>query len=316
MESKAQLFALIAPVFFIVAVGWMARRLRWLTPEADDSLLRLVINILYPCLIFHSVLGNPALRNSSNVIFPPLVGFFTIALGFGLGYLAGRALGLESGRGLRTFAFAVGVFNYGYIPIPLVQDLFGKGTLGVLFVHNMGCEAAIWTIGILLLAGGNNRGGWKKLINPPVISIIVALTANGLGFGNHLPSVVTNVLSLLGACAIPVGLLLIGATVEGCLEDLKTLAHPRVMTGAALMRLGVLPVLFLLLARFAPVSPELKRIMVIQAAMPAGVMPIVIARHYQGNPLTAVQVIVATTLVGLFTIPVWIHAGFWFVGVH
>jgi hypothetical protein len=29
------------------------------------------------------------------------------------------------GSGLRTFAFSVGIFNYGYMAIPLVEALFG-----------------------------------------------------------------------------------------------------------------------------------------------------------------------------------------------
>jgi predicted permease len=54
---------------------------------------------------------------------------------------------------------------------------------------------------------------------------------------------------------------------------------------------------------------------VIEAAMPAGILPIVIARHYGGQPLTAVQVVVATTVVGLLVIPLWLRVGLAWVGV-
>jgi predicted permease len=60
---------------------------------------------------------------------------------------------------------------------------------------------------------------------------------------------------------------------------------------------------------------ELKRVIVIEAAMPAGILPIVIARHYGGQPLTAVQVVVATTVVGLLVIPLWLRVGLAWVGV-
>jgi predicted permease len=71
----------------------------------------------------------------------------------------------------------------------------------------------------------------------------------------------------------------------------------------------VLPVLFLLLAKFIPVPDDLKRVMIVQAAMPAGILPLVIAKHYGGRPLTAVQVVMGTSVLGLFLIPLWLRLG-------
>ena len=89
----------------------------------------------------------------------------------------------------------------------------------------------------------------------------------------------------------------------------------RVTLASIFLRLGLLPVAFLLLAKFLPCPVELKRVIVIEAAMPAGILPIVIARHYGGQPLTAVQVVVATTVVGLLVIPLWLRVGLAWVGV-
>jgi predicted permease len=49
--------------------------------------------------------------------------------------------------------------------------------------------------------------------------------------------------------------------------------------------------------------------------MPAGVVPILIARYFGGQPLTAVQIVLATTAVGIFTCPLWIQAGLAFAGI-
>jgi predicted permease len=38
-------------------------------------------------------------------------------------------------------------------------------------------------------------------------------------------------------------------------------------------------------------------------------VPIIIARVYGGQPLTAVQMVLVTTALGLFTIPAWISVG-------
>jgi hypothetical protein len=68
-------------------------------------------------------------------------------------------------------------------------------------------------------------------------------------------------------------------------------------------------------AKFLPASPELKRVIVLEAAMPAAVFPIVMARHYAGDPATAMRVVIGTTVVGLMTIPLWIRFGMQFLGL-
>ena len=81
------------------------------------------------------------------------------------------------------------------------------------------------------------------------------------------------------------------------------------------MRLGVLPAFMLLIAYFLPVSKELKEVLVVQAAMPAAVFPIVLARHYGGDSLTAVRIVIGTSLVGFITIPFWLRIGMKAVGL-
>jgi predicted permease len=315
MMSYWELLELILPVFAIVAIGVALRRAQWLTAAADESLLKLVVNFLYPCLIFESVAGNAALHDPRNLLWAPLAGFFTIALGIGAAFYAGRALGLVRGTGLRTFAFVVGIYNYGYIPIPLMAGLFGRESLGVLMVHNVGCEAALWTVGIVVLAGVPLREGWRRLASPPVFSLLLALAANLSSLSPHIPAVVVSVVHLCAASAIPLGLLLIGATMENfVLEKPRELFEARTTLGACLLRQGLLPVVFLLLAKFLPCTPDLRRVLVVQAAMPAGILPIVLVKHYGGRPLTAVQVVAGTTALGVLVIPLWLRFGLAWVG--
>jgi malate permease and related proteins len=309
MPSYWELLLLIVPVFALIALGSGARKVGWLSEEADTSLLKLVVNLLYPCLIFENVLGNEALLDPSNVVLAPLVGYFTMSAGIIAALYAGRLLGLERGKGLRTFGYSVGIYNYGYIPIPLMTALFGQESIGVLLVHNVGCEAAIWTVGILVLSGGSLRQGWRKLINPPLLTLIAGLLGNLIHLDAILPTPIRTVIAMLGACAIPLGLLLIGGTLMEYLGRPSQLVSPRVTSGACLLRLALFPAGFLLLAWVLPASVELKRVIIVQAAMPAGILPIVIAKHYGGQPLTAVQVVLGTTAVGLIAIPWWLGLG-------
>jgi malate permease and related proteins len=306
------LLAVLTPVTFMVAAGCFARWRGILTPEAEGSLLKLVINVLFPCLVVYSVLGNDALRQVDNLVLPPLVGFVTMLLGIAAGYSAARLVGLKRGAGLRTFAFAVGIYNYGYIPIPIVQQLFPEETLGVLFVHNLGCDLAVWTVGVIVVAGASWREGWRRAINPPAIAIVCTVVLNALGLGENLPRLFAALIEgcrLLGICAVPLGLVVVGSTLYDFLREPRQLWDARVVSTSVLLRLAALPWVFLIAAKWLPLSVELKQVMIVEAAMPAGMSSLLIARLYGGRPLTAAQVIVGTTVAALFVIPWWIDFG-------
>lgn len=313
VDEILHLLAILAPIFALIGIGAVLRRVGWLTPEADSSLLRLGVNILFPCLIFQSVMGNAALRDPRNLVWPPLLGFASMAVGWLAAWWTGRALGLERGGGLRSFAYSTGFYNYSYVPIFIIGALYGPGTLGVLFVFTTGNEFAAWTVGVLLLAGGTFRDNWRKALNPPVFALVGAVALNC--FHLEVPAIIQRTVTSLGGAAVPLGLLLIGAFLEEHLRNPRALIGPRVALGSVALRLGVLPVVFLAAAKWLPLSPELRQVMIVQAAMPAGVFPIVLVKHYGGQPLTAAQVVVSTTLVSIPVIPLWMKFGAWWVGL-
>ena len=315
MNEFSTVLSAVLPVFGLMIVGLGLRKFNWLTEDADNSLLRINVNVLLPCLIFDSALGNPALSQLQNLLLAPAFGYATVALGIGLALVSGALLGLRERSAARTFAVCVGIYNYGYIPLPLALLLFDKATAGVLFLVMMGVEAALWTLGVWTFTGGSLGQSWRRIINAPLIAIVLALVLNSLGLNAHLPTPLITGVHWLGQCAIPMALMLIGAMVADHLHEFHSKSGWRVIGAAVLLRLGVLPVVFLLAARFLPASMELKRVMVLEAAMPAAVFPIVMARHYGGDPATAMRVVIGTSVVGLATIPLWIRLGMKFVGL-
>jgi len=165
------------------------------------------------------------------------------------------------------------------------------------------------------LTGASGERDWKQIINAPLVAIVLALVLNWAGMNSYLPKPVLTGIHLLGQCAVPMALILIGAVVGDHLHEFHSTSGWRVIGAAVLLRIGFLPVLFLLLAKFLPASVELKRVIVLQAAMPSAVFPIIMSRHYAGDLPTALRVIIGTSVVGLITIPIWIRLGLHWVGV-
>jgi hypothetical protein len=320
MHGFWEVLSAVLPVFCLTGIGVLLRQVRWLTSEADQSFIRVVVNVLVPCLILDKVVGNPALRDLRNLIVPPLFGFGGICAGLAVAWVLRRFSGAVTEPEQRTFAAVTGFQNYGYVPQPIIEQLYPGGTLGVLFLHNLGVDTGMWTLGLVAL-GHAGLSEWRKLINAPILAVFAAVALNFIVVAPWFPAglltafrFVGTTNQLLGACAFPLAIVLIGATMAETVGELRGGAGMRLMFLSVVVRCGILPVLMLTAARFIPCSPELKRVLIVEAAMPAAVFPIVMARHYGGDVLTAVRVVVATSAVGLVSIPIWIQVGIWWLG--
>jgi len=76
-------------------------------------------------------------------------------------------------------------------------------------LFNLGVEVAIWTVGILVLT--SSAFDWKKILNPPAISVILGLFLQALGGKEIFPLFLWETLSMIAYCSIPIALLAIGA---------------------------------------------------------------------------------------------------------
>jgi predicted permease len=142
-----------------------------------------------------------------------------------------------------------------------------------------------------------------------------------MGWHQSIPTFLTSPIKLLAQATIPMGLIMVGAT----MADQLALARTQLLNGwqaavaAVGLRMLILPVLFIVAARFLPDEIrhiqmlELKRVMIVQAAMPCAVFPIVLAKHYGGDTAVALRVVFATSLVAIFSIPNVISEGLAFV---
>jgi predicted permease len=195
-----------------------------------------------------------------------------------------------------------------------VDSLFGESAVGVLFVFNVGTLLAMWSLGVILLHG-DLRTAWKKALNAPFLAVVVALIVNFTRLHLHIPGLVTKTVEMLGLCGIPMSILLIGAMMKDHFAECEFRSSFRVCWVSVALRIGLLPVVMIALARWLPCSTELKQVLLVQAAMPSAIFPVLIARLYGGNPVIATQVAIVTTLVSLGTIPLWLRGGAAFVGL-
>lgn len=314
MPSYVTILSATLPVFMVMGIGFLFHKRRWLNEEVEVGVMKLGLSLLFPCYIVSVIPGNPALTTVSSAVWAIGIGFVIILCGFGIAWLAATLGGIKKGQGLRTFTIASGIQNYGFVALPIIIEIFpdNPGPKGLVFVHGVGVEIAMWTVGLAILRG---KADYRSIINGPFIAVVTGLFLNYSGLYRYVPEIVTTVLEMLGACAIPMAIFMIGATIGRYFERDILIDAARVSLLSVLVRLGLSMLLILCLVKFLPLPGDLKRLLVVQAAMPAAIFPIVLSRLYGGQPQVAIQVVVATSVVGMITAPLVIAWGLGWVNL-
>lgn len=308
----------VAGVLLVMVAGAAAVWFGWLDRHADRSLASIIANVFFPAYFISKIAVGPPLGSVNEIWYPPVIGFLTTCLGFLIAWLAIRAIGpffgIDSPIVQRTFALTTGIANYGYIPLPLAEQFF-PDAFNPLLIHNIGVDIALWSVGLLVISGELKRGLVRLVTSLPLWTMIIGLIVQQMQWGTWLPMPMMRAARLLGDCAIPAGLVLGGAIIAEHVSSVRWTQRASVLVLAVIVRLGILPVVFLMFARYLPMTTALDQVLLLQAAMPVATFPIVMTRLYGGDIDTALRVVLGTSLVGLISIPLWIFAGAWFLGI-
>ena len=313
MISPWDVVASVLPVYLLIVGGALLRATGIVRKEHDEGVMRVVYTVMLPCFMLDKILGSAVLKSGAVVLSSIGLGFGLLLVGMAIGAAVGRLIGLERGTGMRTFALAAGCQNFGFTAAPVVEILWSTSALAILFVHNIGVELAMWSVGVMVMSGGSGIR-WRKLVNGPVLAVSAGLLLVALGWDTHCVGPARKAMSMIGVGAFPLAILITGCTIM----DLVVAEKPtwKIIGGSSLVRLVLAPLAFLSAAKYLPIATELRQVLVVQAAMPAAMTPIMLARLYGGRPAIAVQIVVFTTALSLLSLPWIITLGCQWIGLN
>jgi predicted permease len=305
MNYISILLALL-PYMGYALLGVVCNRIGISRGKPEKYLLFMLINIMVPVLSFNFIIGNPAINDIGNIASAPFVGFFSIVAGFFIARYTARLFGIKRDDSVKSFAFSVGMYNYVFYAVPLAMVLYGDEVVGILLVHNLGNEIAVWSVGAGMLAGSGLFNPMKILQNPPILAIVASLIINFLTGGAPMPPMLKSFASIVATLAIPAGLFISGATLAGNMGLFAKKDGLKITIGSLALRMFVIPLFVVCVVAVLPVPAELKMVTAIQASMPAGMSTVVIVKYFNGDAESSVPVIIATTVASIFTMPLWI----------
>ena len=315
-------FLKLLAIFVVVALGWIAGRMRWLGDErqgADPArtLSNAAFYIFVPALLFRTTARLPF----ASLPWGTLVAFFVPVLMLLLATYAWHRRAWRhsdvptAAPSVRAISATFG--NTLQVGVPMASALFGEAGLAIhitiISLHALTLLLVLTTLVELDLARAQAAHQPQRLlatlkttlrntiVHPVVLPVLAGMAWNLTGLA--LPPVLDEALQQLGSAVVPLCLVLIG----------MSLAYYGVRGGArgavamSVLKLLVLPALVLAVGHWGFRLQGLPlAVVVMAAALPVGSNALIFSQRYETLEAEATAAIVFSTFAFVLTAPLWL----------
>lgn len=288
---------LVLPDFLLVALGWALRHKLGFQREFFAGTERLVYFVLFPALLFQSILRTPMTAGSALELLQATLG--VLAAGIALSWAGGWIL---QGPALaRASAAQCGYRFNTYIGLALAASLGGpQGQTTMALIIGFAVPVAN-VAAVTGLARHGNQGLIRELVrNPLLVATVLGLTGNLAGL--QLPGPLDAVLGRLGSASLALGILCVGAS----LSWQGGQGHGRLVGWMLAVKLLLLPLAALGAARWVGLSELDARMLLLFAALPTASTAYVLAMRMGGDGRLVALIISLGTLLSVVTLPMWL----------
>ena len=306
----AHSIGVIAPIMAIIALGFCITHWKFFSGEQIATLNRFVVSVAAPALLFRNV----ALTEIPSI--PPWglwLSYYGAMFGcYALAFMVASLVFRERARGERVILSFGGSFsNTVMLGIPIILTAFGAAASLPLFLILAFHGLLIFSATIILMELSANPSMALTSIFPKLgramanqqvmLGLLAGVLWNFTGLG--LAPGVDTFLDLLGQSTIPLALVVVG----GVLAQTQWRPALNAALFSSLFKLVVLPIMVFALAQYVFALPPLwVATITLLAAMPSGVFTSVFAIRYETAQQEASSTIVLSTVLGAFSVSVWL----------
>ena len=296
MAVSGIIFQMIT-LFIMMFAGYLAARAGLISPSFRRGLSSLVLSTAFPCCIVSSVLQSGGAPGDMVVALGVSVAFFALLIALA----AVLVCIVPTPKPERSLDQLMLVFtNLAFMGIPIIQAFYGAQGVAMLSMFLLVFNFLVFTYGVMLVSG-NGSINLRQLVNPGVVSALIALLFGLTGW--RLPSPVESALSSIGSINT---LMVIGSSLAH--SDIRAaFSNPRLYR-VSLLRLIVMPLVFIGLALVVPINRMLAGICVIVAAMPIAGNCSMLSDIYTPEDMTASHATIVSTLLSGVTLPLLVAA--------
>jgi len=274
----------------------------------DNSKLlpKLVNNVALPAYFLWSLMTTFDRGKLLSLVYGLAVPFSSMAISLAAGYALSKILNIADNR-KGTFQSVFFASSAAFVGIPVNLALFGDDSIPYVVIYILANAFLFWTLGNYLISTDGQSVPQKifsvatarNIFSPPLLGFLFATSLILLGV--RLPDFVLNTAKYLGTMTTPLALLFVGIILAGV--KLKNVKLTKDIVGPLVGRFVISPLAVLLVVNFIPVPLLMKKVFVIQAALPAMTNTTILAKVYGADAEYAAILTTLTTIISMLVIP-------------
>ena len=304
------------PLILMTLAGYALSRIKWIDASFNRQLSLVMLNVFYPSLIISSIIRNFTLGSLLQNWMMPVGAVFILVTGWLVGLVTLPLLKRQTEATRRCYHFICLMNNYSFLPILMGAALWGEKAIALVIFSALGSELCVWTLGIKALTGQKlDRRFLLNLVSVPMVALMFSFAVllvralcerQGVAPGetsNEFLKTLLETCRMAGGATIPASALICGSRIA--------MLHPGklfspLMAGTCALRLVVIPALCIAGLSLMPLPLDVRRVLILIAVMPAAMASVTLAEAYGGDAEFSAAAILATHVLCLVTIPLWL----------
>lgn len=299
MEIFLTLFIKLLPLYLFIVVGYLGGKLLKIKTSYVSFIL---LYFIIPIVIFNTTAITPITLSTITI---PILFFVMCGLASLITYKITESVRHDLPKNL--LAFIAGTANTGYLGFALVASLFGANHLSIAVLSVLGTGLYFNTIGFLIAAKGSYsiRNSLIMLCKLPMLyAFFLGIVASIAGI--HFVKGYEIISNGLNQLYVFLGMMTIGLA----LSEIKSFTFDHMFLYISLGAKFILwPILMVVLLFIDSVSlhmfsKDTGKILIMMSLLPVAVNLVPYVSYLKQNPDKAAVVVVISTLLALFIIPI------------
>lgn len=291
-------------MFCYMLIGFIANKCK-LVPDNTASILSKLENYFFvPALIINTFMKYCTVQSIAKEYRLILYSFgiFVIAICISIPLSQVFSGGNYYKRNIYKYALTFG--NFSFMGNAIVPAILGADALYSYMLYILPLNVAVYTWGVMILVpkGEKKQSVLKSLLNPIFISIIVGILLGLSGLANYVPKFAADTIGGCASCMGPIAMILTGMVIGG--YDLKKLVKNTTVFIATLLRLIVLPVLFISILLLIKADKTTIYMTFFAFGTPLGLNTVVFPAAYGGDTSTGASMAMISHTLCVITIPI------------
>ena len=298
----------VITIVLMVMVGYVLTWKGWFNEENSKLLPRLVNYVALPTYMLWNLMSTFDKGKLEQMIYGMAVPVLSMALTFAIAVGMSILLKLPSNR-KGTFRAVYFASSSVFVGVPVNLALFGENSIPYVLLYFLANAVMFWTIGNYSISTDGpgtpanilSLTTLKNVFSAPLLGFMFAVAL--IMADIHLPAFIFNTAKYLGGMTTPLSLMFIGIVMFSV--NLRKFRLTKDLVAILFGRFIVSPVAVLIVASFLPLPELMKKVFVIQAALPAISQTTIMTSFYGGDTEYAATLVSLTTLFSMIAIPIY-----------